>query len=156
MITKNDLFLILSEMSDKGMNTTKEFTKVATSRDIPLDVIKFINDNREMEVNKFYSYIRKSYNQKRSKLYINIMKEIEDTNEVLTTLASLNLQILLFSRKIESSDKHMFLRHARAEEISKVLTLYYRDFDLTNCIKLIRLIKADIIAFEMLSGKREM
>ena len=139
-------------MADNGIDTTKEFTKVATSKDIPLDVVKFINDNREMEVNKFYSHIRKSYNQKKSKLYINIMKEIDDVNEVLTTLASLNLQILLFSKKID--DKHMFLRHARAEEISKVLTLYYRDFDLANCIKLLRLIKADIIAFEMLSGKR--
>ena len=76
-----------------------------------------------MEVNKFYSYIRKSYNQKRSKLYINIMKEIDDVQEVLTTLASLNLQILLYSKKID--DRQMFLRHARAEEISKVLTIYF-------------------------------
>lgn len=152
MISKNDLFLILSEMSDNGIDTTKEFTKVATSRDIPLDIVKFINDNREMEVNKFYSYIRKSYNQKKSKLYINIMKEIEDVNEVLTTLASLNLQILLYSKK--TSDRQMFLRHARAEEISKVLTLYFQNYDLTNCIKLLHLIKADIVTFEMISGKR--
>ena len=139
-------------MSDNGINTTKEFTKVATSREIPLDVVKFINDNREMEVNKFYSHIRKSYNNKKSKLYINIMKEIEDVNDVLTTLASLNLQILLFSKKAEN--KQMFLRHARAEEISKVLTLYFQNYDLTNCIKLLHLIKADIIAFETLTGKR--
>ena len=78
MILKNDLLLILSEMSDNGIDTIKEFTKVATAKEIPLDVIKFINDNREMEVNKFYSYIRKSYNSKKSKLYINIMKEIDD------------------------------------------------------------------------------
>ena len=152
MISKNDLFLILSEMSDNGIDTTKEFTKVATSRDIPLDIVKFINDNREMDVNKFYSHIKKSYNQKKSKLYINIMKEIEDVNEVLTTLASLNLQILLFSKKV--SNRQMFLRHARAEEISKVLTIYFQNYDLANCVKLLHLIKADIIAFEMLSGKR--
>ena len=48
----------------------------------------------------------------------------------------------------------MFLRHARAEEISKVLTIYFQNYDLTNCIKLLHLIKADIIAFEMISGKR--
>ena len=157
MISKNDLFLILSEMSDNGIDTTKEFTRVATSRDIPFDVVKFINDNREMELNKFYSHIRKSYNDKKSKLYINIMKEIDDVNEVLTTLASLNLQILLFNKKIttSNSDKYMFLRHARAEEISKVLTLYFQNYDLTNCVKLLRLIKADIMAFEMISGRRE-
>ena len=48
----------------------------------------------------------------------------------------------------------MFLRHARAEEISKVLTIYFKNYDLTNCVKLLHLIKADIVTFEMISGKR--
>lgn len=123
MISKNDLLLILTELQDSGINTTKEFTKVVTSPNIPLDVIKFINDKREMEVSKFYSHIRKSYNNKKSKLYINIVKEIEDVNEVLTTLASFQLQTILFSKNV--SNKQMFLRHSRAEEISKVLSLYF-------------------------------
>lgn len=139
-------------MSDNGIDTTKEFTKVVASREIPLDVIKFINSNREMDLSKFYSYIRKSYNNKKSKLYINIMKEIDDVQDVLTTLASLNLQILLFSKKAE--DRQMFLKHARAEEISKVLAIYFQNYDLTNCVKLLHLIKADIITFEMISGRR--
>lgn len=81
------------------------------------------------------------------------MREIDDVNDVLTTLASMNLQILLYSKNVQ--DKNMFLKQSRAEEIAKVLTLYYRDFDLTNCVKLLRLIKADIIAFETISGRRE-
>ena len=152
MISKNDLLLILTELQDSGINTTKEFTKVVTSPNVPLDVIKFINDRREMEVSKFYSHIRKSYNNKKSKLYINIVKEIDDVNEVLTTLASFQLQTLLFSKQVE--DKQMFLRHSRAEEISKVLSLYFQNYDLTNCLKLLRLIKADIMAFETLNGRR--
>lgn len=153
MISKNDLVLILSDMQDSGYDTKEHIKKVITSRDIPIDVIKYINDNREMEVNKFYTHIRKSYNQKKSKLYINIMKEIDDVNDVLTTLASMNLQILLFSKSVE--DKQMFLRHSRAEEISKVLAIYFQNYDLTNCVKLLRLIKADIVAFETLSGRRD-
>ena len=91
MITKTDLLMLLSELQATGIDTTKEFTKVVTSKDLPLDVVEFINSKRGFEVSNFYEHIRKSYNSKKSKLYINIMKEITDVNEVLTTLASLNL-----------------------------------------------------------------
>ena len=100
MISKNDLVLILTEISEKtGVDTTDKITKVLTSRNIPLDIVQYVNKERELDVSKFYAYIRKSYNQKKSKLYINIMKEIDDVNDVLTTLSSLNLQLLLFSKQ---------------------------------------------------------
>lgn len=153
MISKSDLILILTELSENGIDTSKQISKVLMSRDIPLDVVKFINDNRELEVNKFYNHLRKSYNTGKSKLYINIMKEIDDITEVLTTLSSLNLQILLFSKKVD--DKQIFFNHCRSLEINKVLTLYFQNYDLTNCIKLLRLIKADIIAFETINGRRQ-
>lgn len=153
MISKSDLILILTELSENGIDTSKQISKVLMSRDIPLDVVKFINDNRELEVNKFYNHLRKSYNTGKSKLYINIMKEIDDVTEVLTTLSSLNLQILLFSKKVD--DKQIFFNHCRSLEINKVLTLYFQNYDLTNCIKLLRLIKADIIAFETINGRRQ-
>ena len=91
MVSRNDLILILTELQEEGIDTTEQMRKVFTSSEFPVDVIRFINENSEMDINKFYTHIRKSYNQKKSKLYINIMKEIEDTNDVLTTLASLNL-----------------------------------------------------------------
>ena len=153
MISKSDLILILTELTENGIETSKQISKVLMSRDIPLDVVKFINDNRELEVNKFYNHLRKSYNTGKSKLYINIMKEIDDVTEVLTTLSSLNLQILLFSKKVD--DKQIFFNHCRSLEINKVLTLYFQNYDLTNCIKLLRLIKADIIAFETINGRRQ-
>lgn len=153
MISKNDLVLILTEISEKtGVDTTDKITKVLTSRNIPLDIVQYVNKERELDVSKFYAYIRKSYNQKKSKLYINIMKEIDDVNDVLTTLSSLNLQLLLFSKQLD--DKQLFFKHSRAEEITKVLNLYFQNYDLTNCLRLLHLIKADIIAFETLSGRR--
>ena len=77
-----------------------------------INVIKFINSHRVFDANKFYEKIRKSYNEKRSKLYINIMKEtMDDPQIILTTLSSLNLQILIFCDQLE--DKQMFLRHVR-------------------------------------------
>ena len=124
MITKSDLILILTELAEKdSIDTKAHIQKVLMSRQLPFDVVEFVNKQREFEVNKFYNYIRKSYNNGKSKLYINIMREIEDTNEVLTTLASLNLQILLYGKKIE--DRQLFYKHSRSEEITKVLNLYF-------------------------------
>lgn len=154
MLSKSDLILILTELGEQqNIDTTNMVSEIVTAKKVPLNVLKFINDNRELDVTKFYRHIRKSYNQKKSKLYINIMKGLDDINETLTTLASLNLQILLFGSKL--TDKQMFYKHSRAEDITKVLTLYYQNYDLTNCLKLLRLIKADILAFETIEGRRD-
>ena len=78
------------------------------------------------------------------------MKEVEQPQDVLVTLSSLLTQILLFSKDTE--DRQMFLRHSRADEITKVLSNYFRDYDLTNCVKLIKLFKIDIKALESISN----
>lgn len=148
MITKNDCILLLSDISSRNIDTTGAMKKLLSSSDINLEVIKFINDNRPLEVAQFYEQLRYNYNHKKSKLYINIVKEIEDTNDVLTTLSALLTQILLFSKKCE--DREMFLKHSRAEEISLVLSRYFKCYDLQTCIQLLRLIKLDLKALEMI------
>jgi hypothetical protein len=55
-------------------------------------------------------------------------------------------QEFLYSRKVEN--KKMFLSHARANDILKVLTIYYNTFDSTPAIKLLKIIKADLKALE--------
>lgn len=154
MLNRNDLILILTEMEDQGIDTHEQLMRVFNSQEFPIDVVKFINNQRVLDVVRFYEHIRKSYNQKKSKLYINIMKEVTDVTEVLTTLAALNLQILIFSKTAE--DKQLFLKHARANEIVKVLSLYYQTYDLTKCQQLLKLIKADISAFEYIQGRRDL
>lgn len=146
MITRNDCYLLLAEINEKGIDTSTQIKSLMSSTSIPLDVIKFINDNRQLDLTSFYEKIRKSYNNKKSKLYINIVKEVENPQEVLTTLSSLLTQILLFTKSAD--DKQMFMRHSRAQEISQVLNNYFKDYNLTNCVKLLRLIKADLKALE--------
>ena len=145
-LAKNDLVLLLTDIQDKGIDVKDSIRRVLVEPNIPLDVLKFINDNRPLDILNFYEHIRKNYNHKKSPLYGSIVKEIEDPNEVLTTLGSLNLQIILFSKKLDNPK--MFLKHARAKEISFVLTKYFDDYDLTNCIKLLRIIKADLKVLE--------
>ena len=101
-----------------------------------------------MDLSRFYEKLRKSYNEKKSKLYVSIVKEIEDPTDVLTTLASMNLQILLFLKTVEDKDKKMFIKFSRAEEIVQVLENYYKTYDITNCIRLLRVIKSDLKALE--------
>lgn len=146
MITKNDCYLLLSELNERGLDTSSAIKSLMSSNSPSIEVIKFINDNRQLDLTLFYEKIRKSYNNKKSKLYINLVKETEQPQDVLTTLSSLLTQILLFAK--DADDRQMFLRHSRADEITKVLLGYFRDFDLTNCIKLIKMFKIDIKALE--------
>lgn len=146
MITRNDCFLLLRELQNNGIDTTEQINKLVSTQTLPLDVVKFINDNRQFDLSKFYEKIRKSYNTKKSNLYINIVKDIEEPNKILTTLSALLTQILLFSENAEN--RQMFLKHARAADIAKVLTIYFNNYDLTNCINILRILKADLKAFE--------
>lgn len=148
MVTKTDLMLLLSMMSQQGVKGAREqLDRCISAHGVDYDCLKFINEHRPMEVTMFYEKIRKSYNNKKSKLYINIMRENdENTFEHITTLSAMLTQILLFSKTV--NDKKTFLRQTRADEISKVLNTYANELDIIPAIQLVRLIKADIKVLE--------
>ena len=151
MITRRDCLLLLAELQQKGIDTLSMSQKALKSSNIDLEVIKFINDNRRFEANEFYEKLRKSYNNKKSMLYKNIVTcdEVDCTDTVVTTLGALNLQILLFLNKVD--DAKMLLRHLRYEEITQALLNYAQTFDLVPCIKVLQIIKADLKAFEYIN-----
>ncbi len=152
MITKNDILLLLTDLQEAGKEVSSYFVKTLNNPNVSLEVLKFINDQRQLDVAAFYELLRKNYNSKKSPLYKNIVRDDVNPEEVLTTLAALNLQILLFAKKLE--DDKMFLKHSRAEEITRVLNNYYKTYDLLPCLKLVKLIKADLVAFETVAGRR--
>lgn len=149
MITRNDCILLLTDIQNQtGENTQKYIKDLFKSTDIDINILKYINSKRQLELTKFYEKLRKSYNNKKSSLYINIVKETDDPTDVLTTLSSLNLQILLFAKHLE--DKAMFFNHARSQEITLVLNNYFKTYDIQPCLKLLKLIKADLKVCEMI------
>ena len=154
MITKNDCLTILVALEDRGINIDKPMKRLITAKEIPLDVLKFILDNRGIEVANFYEMLRKKHNQKKSPLYHNIVKEISDTDEIITTLACLLVQITLYSKKLPTN-KEIFQREVRAEEITRVLNNYYSTGEFDQCLALIKLLKTDLIVLEHISGRRE-
>jgi len=154
MITKNDALILLTDLKEHGVDVTVQFKELIKSTQPSLEVIKFINDHRELEVTKFYEKLRKSYNNKKSSLYINIVREkYDDPKDVLTTLASLNLQILLFSKHVE--DISMFLRHTRFDEIQKCMLLYAKNADIIPARQLLGLVKADLKALEYCNANKK-
>ena len=157
MLTRNDCLLLLSELEtfdNVDKEKLKQITlKTASQLNVSLDTLKFINTYKPLDVKNFYNQIRQNYNNKKSKLYINIVKEIDDTTKVLTTLSSLLTQILLYSENTKKCDnKQLFLQHSRAKEISLALTKYFENYDITICLRLLRLIKADIKSLEQLQN----
>lgn len=146
MVTRRDCFLLLAELQDNGIDTKKALADLTSAKDVPISVVQFINTNRQLDLAAFYEGLRKNYNNKKSPLYGNIVKEIKDPNEVLTTLSAFLTQALLYSKK--ANDREMFLRHARVSDITKVLTKYFQDYDLTTCLKLMQVLKADIKALD--------
>ena len=146
MINKNDCILLLTEMQEQGLEVSDKLKQLVTSTSIPMQVLKFINDNRQLDLLGFYEKLRVNYNKKRSNLYINIVKEIEEPQEVLITLSAMLTQILLYSRQLDN--KQLFLKHSRADDITKVLQNYFKTYDITNALRLMKLIKADLKALE--------
>ena len=146
MLKKTDVLMLLTELQDNGKDVSKYINNLYKTSSIPLDIIKFINDQRQLDVAQIYERLRSNYNHKKSDLYINIVKEIDDLDEILTTLAAYNLQVLLFGRKVEN--KELFYKASRVEEVTRVLNNYYRNYDIDKCRVVLSLIKADIKLFE--------
>lgn len=144
---------MLSEMASKGVDESEEMIqKALRCSDLDEDVLKFINDHRQFDASAFYEKIRKSYNDKKSSLYKNIVvsDEVDCTDTVLTTLASLSLQILLYMKDV--SNPQVFIRSVRFEEITSALSNYGKTFDLLPCMKVLQMIKADIKVFEYINN----
>lgn len=150
-ISKQECLNLLFELKDKGIDCTTEIKKLLVLNEPTIDTIKFINDHQELDLRKFYEKLRKSYNNKHSKLYINIVKYDElEGNELLCCLGALLQQVLLFNKNLNSSE---FLTQARFNEILYCLNQYYNSRNLIPCQKLLGLIKADLKVLEEISNE---
>lgn len=154
MLTKSDCLSILVKMEDAGIDVKNNMKELLISKDIPTKVLEFIVKNKWIEAGNFYEMLRKKHNQKKSPLYLNILKDIENEDQCITTLVCLLVQINLYSNKLDK-DKDLFLKEIRAEELLKVLHEYYSTKDSSSCLNLLKLIKTDLLVLECLAGRRE-
>lgn len=155
MITKNDCLSILVRLEDAGVeNIDTYMRKLLVSREIPLEVLKFISDNRGLEISKFYEMIRKNHNKKKSPLYTNIVREQFEIKDIILTLSCLLTQVLLYGNKLDQPE--LFFKEARADEITRVLNEYFQTGIAENCCNLLKIIKSDLLVLEYIAGRREL
>ncbi len=148
MITANDCVLLLDVLKTQGIDVDKVESELMT-KGATRKVVKFIKDNNSLSIFDFYEKLRKSYNDNRSKLYINIVKEdVTNVKEAPITLSSYVLQTLLFSKQVEDDD--MFLRQARYNDACDCLSEYGKSGNIIPCIRLLQTIKSEIKALEEL------
>ena len=144
MIDKTDIILLLSDMQKNNIDVSNDVKAVLNSDIIPLNIIKKINEFKSIDIVNFYIKLKKSYNDKHSKLYKNIMRAdenlLDDPKTALTTLSALLNQILLY----KPEDRVMFYKHARGNEIAQVLSIYFKTYNIEPVYKLLALTKADI------------
>jgi hypothetical protein len=155
MITKNDCLSLLVKLEDAGVaNIDVYMRKLLVSREVPLEVVKFISDNRGLEVSKFYEMVRQNHNKRKSPLYTNIVREQTDIKDIVLTLSCLLTQIFLYGNKLEQPE--LFFKEARAEEITKVLNEYFKTGLIENCSTLLKIIRADLLVLEYVAGRRDL
>lgn len=153
MLQKTDLVLLLTELQEQGVEVSNQIKTVVTSQNIPMDVIKFINEHKQLDAVAFYERLRKNYNNKRSDLYKNLVKDTIEPIDIITTLSAFALQVVLYSKHV--ANEELFFNSVRIEEVTRVLHNYYISYELTSAMKLIKLIRSDILAIEYANGRRD-
>lgn len=151
MLKNEEIILLLSSLTSLGVSQeeiNKQIKKLYTSSLKKNEVIKFINDNKPLDIKNFYNKLRKSYNEKHSKLYVNIVKEIDNPEEVLTTLSSYILQVNLYTKNVDNTI--LFLQSSRVQEACNLLSNYYLDYNIQPLVNFIKSIKLDLKLFESL------
>lgn len=154
MLNKSDCMSILIKLEDQGVDINAQMKKLILAKDIPIDVLKFIAEKQGLEAVKFYEILRKSYNNKKSKLYKNILDDI-NIEDVCVILSSLLLQIALYSSKLTDT-KNSFLQEIRANEISEALADFYKSDNIEKCLVVLNAVKTDLLVLEYLNGRREL
>ena len=154
MLNKSDCMSILIKLEDRGVDINAQMKKLILAKDIPIDVLKFIAEKQGLEAVNFYEMLRKSYNNKKSKLYKNILDDI-NIDDVCVILSSLLLQIALYSSKLTDT-KDSFLQEIRANEISEALADFYKSDNVEKCLAVLNAIKTDLLVLEYLNGRREL
>lgn len=149
MINRFDCYEVLFSLKKQGVDVERQLKLLSTSPSVPLEVIRFINEQRPLNVTSFYETLRKKNNQKASKLYKNIVVETHSNPlEVVKTASSLLTQIVIASEKLPKEEVSSFYSQTRAKELTIALNEYFLNGDIQKVLDELKRIKEDIKILE--------
>lgn len=147
MLDKTYCYKILLEMKDTH-NIIPYVNLLSKSNIVPKEVVQFINQHRDLELTNFYEKLRESYNNKKSKLYLQIVNEKRDPLNILKTISSFITRSLIFSEKLDEKDKLSFYKSVRMNECSLALSKYFIDNDISLVLEILNIVRDDIKILE--------
>lgn len=149
MLSKLDVYQILFEMKAQNIQGAEENIKlISKSVEVPLDVIRYINDNRSLQITEFYEDLRRKSNTKASKLYKNLMKEDKQPQEVLKTASSYVTQVLIRAEQLDLQERTIFYDNSRVKQISEGIHNYFNNGEIRSLLDVLTTVRKDIKILE--------
>jgi len=142
-ITKKDIIQKLYEIEEKtGEKVGREVQKVVRSENIPIDVIRLINDY-DKDFLKIYDTYNIIYNSRnKNPLYRNLRNKDLEIPELAIALSSLVTKILISCSKIaDEKERQLFATAMGIEELNDAIDDYILNDDaiaLVQCGKQVR------------------
>ena len=156
MISKNECLSILVEMESNGIQVNSQMRALLGSKDIPIEVLRFIATNKGFDFSDFYENLRRKHNKNKSKLYLNLVGGNVNDSEIPVILSSLLTQIYLYLQDHTNATSARFFKEVRLFEIIQTLDEMAKTDDIEKGKQLLRLIRSDILVIEYLIGRREL
>ncbi len=148
IIDRQECYTLLFDMQSKGINIEEPLKKLVQSKDVHLDVIRFINNNRDLDITRFYNNLRKQNNTKKSRLYLQIMKEEEKEEELIKTASSFITHSFIFSESLEETTRRKFFKSIRLETLVDSIKKYITEYNIQPIKDILKIIKIDIKILE--------
>ena len=121
MLDKNDCMALLVKLEDQGININVPMRKLVMSREVPLEVLKFISDNRGIEASNFYEMLRKKHNQSKYNKLVEYIK-----------FNGIDPKLMEAEERLKQFDSQTYLFYKRKFREDKTFREITEEFDLDN------------------------
>lgn len=121
---KLEAYKHLSKIKDKGVNIVEQIKIVSSCKyEVPLSVIKFIDEYDKQSSLETYNYIYES--RHKNKLYKGIVNENASPDDKLIALSSYVLQCSIKMKSLNESQKNNYIQDTYLNECSNAISKYY-------------------------------
>lgn len=148
MLNKQECYKILLDLRSQGVNVNRQIGLLAGAPTVPNEVIKFINENRALNVTEFYKVLRKKSNSTKNKLYKELVAETQQPIDKVKALSSFITQGIIAGEKLDPMERENFFEALRLADCAQALMKYFTNSEIQPILETVLLIKNDIKILE--------